>query len=264
MATRKASGNGARRDRAGAARAVGRLGRPRRVQQHDPEGRAVVPARGPPVQGVPRRPLRPGAALRHPRARDGLDHERHHPARRHPGLRRHVPGLQRLHASGGPARGADEAAGHLRLDARLDRPRRGRPDPPADRAPRGAARHPRPRRGAAGRRQRDRGRLAHDPRAHRPARRAVPHPAEPAGLGPRRSSRSAEGTARGGYVLADASDGQPQVIIDRHRLRGAAGRRGPRAARGRGHPHPGRVDAVRRVVPRAGHVLPAAGAARAA
>ena len=35
----------------------------------------------------------------------------------------------------GAARRADEAAGHLRLDARLDRPRRGRPDPPADRAP---------------------------------------------------------------------------------------------------------------------------------
>ena len=37
-----------------------------------------------------------------------------------------------------------EGAGHLRVDARLDRPRRGRPDPPADRAPRRAARHPRP------------------------------------------------------------------------------------------------------------------------
>ena len=44
---------------------------------------------------------------------------------------------------------ADEAAGHLRVDARLDRPRRGRPDPPADRAPGRAARDPRPRRRAA-------------------------------------------------------------------------------------------------------------------
>ncbi len=33
---------------------------------------------------------------------------------------------------------------------------------------------------------------------------------------------SADGTARGGYVLADASDGQPQVILIAHRLRGAA------------------------------------------
>ena len=38
------------------------------------------------------------------------------------------------------------AAGHLRVDPRLHRPRRGRPDPPADRAPRRAARDPRPRR----------------------------------------------------------------------------------------------------------------------
>ena len=37
----------------------------------------------------------------------------------------------------------------LRLDPRLDRPRRGRPDPPADRAPRRAARDPRPGRGPA-------------------------------------------------------------------------------------------------------------------
>ena len=36
---------GAHRDRAGAARAVGRLGRPRRVQQHHAQGRAVVRAR---------------------------------------------------------------------------------------------------------------------------------------------------------------------------------------------------------------------------
>ena len=74
----------------------------------------------------------------------------------------------------GPAGGADEAAGHLRLDARLDRPRRGRPDPPAGRAPAALRAIPgldvvRP-----GRRQRDRRRLAHDPRAHRPAGRAVP------------------------------------------------------------------------------------------
>ena len=45
----------AHRHRTGAARAVGRLGRPGRVEQHDPRGRAVVPARRPPVQGVPRR-----------------------------------------------------------------------------------------------------------------------------------------------------------------------------------------------------------------
>ena len=35
-------------------------------QQHDTRGRAVVPPRGPAVEGVPRRPVRPHPALRHP------------------------------------------------------------------------------------------------------------------------------------------------------------------------------------------------------
>jgi transketolase len=48
---------------------------------------------------------------------------------------------------------------------------RGRPDPPAGRAPRRAARDPEPGRRPPGRRQRDRLGVAHDPRAHRPARR---------------------------------------------------------------------------------------------
>ena len=37
-----------------------------------------------------------------------------------------------------------ETAGHLRVDARLHRARRGRPHPSADRAPVGASRHPGP------------------------------------------------------------------------------------------------------------------------
>ena len=53
--------------------------------------------------------------------------------------------------------------GHLRLDPRLDRPRRGRPDPPADRAPGRPAGHPGPGRGPAGRRQRDGRGLGRDP-----------------------------------------------------------------------------------------------------
>ena len=170
-------------------------------------------------------------------------------------VRRHLPGLQRLHAPGGAARGADEAAGHLRLDPRLDRPRRGRPDPPADRAPRRAAGDPRPRRRPPGRRQRDRRRLARDPRAHRPARPAWPDPAEPADLPARR--RTATPTRRNvaprrATCSLDADGGQPRRRADRHRLRGAARGRGPRAARGRRHPRPGRVDAVPGVVRRAG------------
>ena len=69
--------------------------------------------------------------------------ERHRAAEPDPPLRRHLPGLQRLHAPGRSPCGADEAARHLHLDPRLDRPGRGRLDPPAGRASRRAARHPR-------------------------------------------------------------------------------------------------------------------------
>ena len=100
-------------------------------------------------QEVLRQRVRPRPALRHPRARHGLGDERHRPARRHPRVRRHVPRLLRLHAPGGPPRGAHGPARDLRVDPRLHRSRRGRPDPPAGRAPRRAARHPRPRRSSA-------------------------------------------------------------------------------------------------------------------
>ena len=56
-----------------------------------------------------------------------------------------------------PAVGADGPARHLRHDARLDRPRRGRPDAPAGRAPGGAARDAEPQRVPPGRRGRDGG-----------------------------------------------------------------------------------------------------------
>ena len=81
--------------------------------------------------------------------------------------------------------------GDLRVDPRLDRPRRGRPHAPAGRAPRRAARHPRPGRRPSRGRQRDRGRLADRPRAHRPARGAVPDPPERADL-PARDRRLRE------------------------------------------------------------------------
>ena len=177
-------GRGAVRARAGAAGAVGRLGRPGRVQPHHDEGRAVLPPQQPPDADVAGRPVRPDAALRHPRARHGLDPQRHRRARRHPRLRRDVPSVQRLHARRRATGGADGDPGHLRLDARLGRPRRGRPDAPADRAPVVAAEHPAPRRGAPGRRQRDRGRLAGDPGADRPARGPVPEQAERADVRP--------------------------------------------------------------------------------
>ena len=179
---------GHQRHRPARPRAVGRVGRPGRVQQHHHRGRALLPAEGPLRPALEGRPVRrPGAALRRPRARHGLDHERHRRLQRHPRVRRHVPDVLRLHARRGPARGRDGPAGDLRLDPRLHRPRRGRADPPAHRAPRRAARDPGPRRRPPGRRQRDRGLLARDPRAQRPPGRPGPHPPErpdvPAGRG---------------------------------------------------------------------------------
>ncbi len=53
----------------------------------------------------------------------------------------------------------------------------------------GAAGHPRTRRGAPGRRQRDGVGVADGPRTYRPADRALPDPAEPAGIRPVRAGR---------------------------------------------------------------------------
>ena len=95
-------------------------------------------------QPLERHALRPDPAFRDPRARHGRDPDRHRAARTDPAVRRNVPAVLRLHARRGPAGRGDGCAGDLRLDARLDRPRRGRPHPSAGRAPRRAARHPGP------------------------------------------------------------------------------------------------------------------------
>src|SRR5205085_2416250 len=69
------------------------------------------------------------------RARNGRDRQRPRPPWL-PRLRRDLPGVQRLYASRGAALGIDEASLDLGVHARLDRPRRGRPHSPADRAAR--------------------------------------------------------------------------------------------------------------------------------
>ena len=80
---------GDQRGRRQGARALGRLGRPRRVQQHHHQGRAVVHPEEPLHEDVAGRPVRrPGAPLRRPRARHGRDPQRHRGTRRHPRLRR--------------------------------------------------------------------------------------------------------------------------------------------------------------------------------
>ena len=89
--------------------------------------------------------------------------------------------------------------------------------------------------------------LAAGARAHRPADRARRCPGRTCRCSTR---RRVAGAAKGGYVLAEASDGHAAGDHHRHRLRGLAGADRPRAARGRGHPDPGGLDAVHRVVPR--------------
>ena len=131
----------------------------------------------------------PQHRLRDPRARDGLDRERD---RARPGdapaLRLDVPDLLRLHAARRAPLGADGAAHRLGLDARLDRRRRGRPDPSAGRAPHGAAGDPEPLVRPAGRRERDVDGLADRARAARRARCARAHAAEAADARPRARS----------------------------------------------------------------------------
>jgi transketolase len=99
------------------AGAVGRVRGPGRVQQHDHGGRALVHPRLEADERVEGQPLRSDAALRDPRARDGDDPQRHRARGPHPAVRRHLPRVLRLHAPGGPARGAPAAARHLRVDA---------------------------------------------------------------------------------------------------------------------------------------------------
>ena len=172
VATRKASGEVLNAHHPGAARAVGRLRRPRRLEQHHAEGRAVVPARGALEQGVQRQHLRPRAPLRHPRARHGCGDERHRRARRHQGVRRHVPHVLRLHAPS------------VRLAALMELPVTyvwthdsiglGEDGPTHQPVEHLAALRaiPAPRRRPPCGRQRDRGGVADGAGAHRPARRA--------------------------------------------------------------------------------------------
>ena len=98
LATRAAFGQVLNDGRPEAARVVGRLSRSGGQQQHHHQGRQVVRSAVDLDQGLHRRLVRPGAALRHPRARDGLDPVRHRAARTDPRLRRHVPAVLRLHA----------------------------------------------------------------------------------------------------------------------------------------------------------------------
>ena len=179
----------------------------------------------------------------------GVDRQRHRVPRRLPALLRDVPHLQRLHARRRPAGGAVRAARDLRLDARLGGPRRGRPDAPAGRALRGAARDPQPVVRAARRRQRgggglgaggraadDRGRAA-GPVALALTRQKLPTLRGDAGDGARGRAARRLRAARGG------GGGTPQLILigtgSELQLAFAAAE----AARGRRDPDAGREPA---------------------
>ena len=69
---------------------------------------------------------------------------------------------------------------------------------------------------------------------------------------------SAEGVAKGAYILADASSGKPDAIIIAHRQRGVDRYRSTGIARSAGHADQSRVDALPGMVPGARSRLPTA------
>ena len=148
----------------------------------------------------------------------------------------YMRGAVRLAALSGPAR-------DLRLDARLRGPRRGRPDPPAGRALRGAAGDPepvvRPARATPTRRPPP-GRWRWSGRRSRarpgPVALALTRQKLPTLPGTRERAR--EGVRRGGYVLREAAERRtPDADPDRARAPScqlcARGRRGARGGRDR-------------------------------
>ena len=156
-----------------------------------------------------------------------------------PGLR-HLLHVLRLHEEHDPARGADEAAVDLRLHPRLGGARRGRADPPADRAPGRAARDPGPRDDPPGRRERGRRDLAGRARAGRGPDgdgAEPPGPADAAGLAAGRARRLRAGRRR-------------RLRPHRHRRRGAHRARRPRAAGGGRRLRPGGQHALHGALPR--------------
>ena len=104
--------------------------------------------------GREERLLGPQRLLRRARARHGRDRQRPR-GTRVSRARLDVPPVLGLHEEHDPAGGVDEAAVVVRLHARLDRPRRGRPHASARRAPVGSARYSKPVRRPAGGRERD-------------------------------------------------------------------------------------------------------------
>ena len=87
------------------------------------------------------------------------------------------------------------------------------------------------RRDPAGRRQRGRGRVARAPRRRRPDRHRA-HPPEGAGARRHRRARGRRCARAARTCSSTKTRDAPDVVLDRHRLRGVGVRRGARAARG--------------------------------
>ena len=191
-------------------------------------------------------PLRPGAPLRCPRTRDGLDSVRHRAARADARIRWHVPSVLGLHAARGAFGVIDEHRHDLHLDPRLDRPGRGRADPSADRASRGAAGHPEPVGGATRRPQRDGLRVALHHCARREQRSGGFHP-DPTGH-PSTGGNQRRRCRQGRLCARRSARGRPRRDAHRHRVGAPIGRRRAEDIGGQGNHRDGGVDAVRRVV----------------
>ena len=227
---------GAQRARARAARAVGRLGRPRRLEQHDDEGRAV---------------LHPGQAL------DARVRRATSSAARCTSASASTPWARScrasaLHGLTRPYGGtfftfSDYMRGSVRLASLMGVPAiyvwthdsigLGEDGPTHQPIEHLAAVRAIP--GLTVVRPADANETAAawrgDPRAHRRPGRPHPHAAERPDVPARRGRlrRPPTGVARGAYVLLEASSGTPDVILIGTGLRGAARRRGARDARGR-------------------------------
>ena len=241
---------GPERDRRAGAVADRRLLRPHRLDLGPAQRRRPVRA------GQLRRPPGP---LRDPRTRRRRGLQRDVDGEAAPALV-DLPHLLRLRQGRDPPLGADGAAGRPPLHPRLDRPRRGRPDPPAGRAARRPAGDAAARRDPPRRRQRgDRG-LEDRARPHPPPGRDGDDPAERAGLRPLQVRLGRGGPAR--RLRPRRPRGRrPGADPDRHRQRGPARPRRPRAAAGGRDPQPRRQPPLLGDLREAGPVLPRRGAA---
>ena len=188
----------------------------------------------------------------------------------HP-VRRHLPDLQRLQPQRDPHGGADEAARHPRLHARLDRPRRRRPDAPDDRARGVAAPDPEPRRLAPVRHRRDRwspgparSRAGDRPSALLLSRQNLPYAPKPGSTRqPEAMLDDRQGRLRAGRAERGRPARQGAGRDHRDRLRGAARAAAQQqlARRENGHRRARRLDAVDDRLRPPGRGLQARGAA---